>query len=269
MKKYFKPLSFAVVLAGATIAFNACTCSQQTDNKASKQEIEKEVKEFVYPLPTSFEVTEMLNRIGASYIISLSNPASNAGKYITEKSQALNLGVYGADLSYASTYRQHQETMDFMSASKKLIEELSISAAIDPEIVTKIEQSGDDKDALVKLITESFYNTYAFLQKNERGGVSAIIMAGSWIEALYITTNISEDTFNNKEMVKIVMDQKETLAKLLEIMAKDATNDNVKEVMQDLQPIKALFDALDGGISEDQFNAIVAEVRALRSKIVA
>jgi hypothetical protein len=269
MKKYFKTLSFAVVLAGATIAFNACTCSQQSDNKTSKQEIEKEVKEFVYPLPTSFEVTEMLNRIGAAYILSLSNPASNAGKYITEKSQALNLGVYGADLSYASTYRQRQETMDFMAASKKLIEELSISAAIDPEIVNKIEQSADDKDALVQLITESFYNTYAFLQKNERGGVSAIIMAGSWVEAMYISTNISEDTFNNKEMVKIVMDQKETLAKLLEIMAKDAINDNVKEVMQDLQPVKALFDTLDGGITEDQFNAIVAEVRALRSKIVA
>lgn len=268
MKKYFKSLAVALTVVSTAVAFNACTCNQQSGT-TSKKEIEKEVKEFVYPLPTAYEVTEMLNRIEAPYILGLSNPVGNAGKYITEKNQALNLGVFGADLSYASTYRQKQETMDYMSASKKLIEELNISAAIDPEIVNKIEQSADDKDALVKLITESFYGTYAFLQKNERAGVSSLIMAGSWVEALYITTHISEDTFNNKEMVKIVMDQKATLAKLLEIMAKDAQHNNVADVINDLQPIKSAFDAVDGAISEAQFNAIVKEVRALREKIVA
>lgn len=269
MKKHLKPLAIAVVLTGSVFAFNACTCSQQSGNKTSKKEIEKEVKEFIYPLPTSFEVTEMLNRIGAAYIIDLCNPAANADKYVTEKSQALNLGVYGADLSYASTYRQRQETMDYMTASKKLIEELSISAAIDPDILDKIEQSADNKDALVKLITESFYSTYAFLQKNERAGVSATIMTGSWIEALYIATHISEDTYNNVEMLKIVMNQKESLNKLFEILEKDKQNSQVQEVLTDMTTIKAMFDAVEGGITEDQYKAIVTEVRSLRAKIVA
>ncbi|MFT3740660.1 MAG: hypothetical protein QM786_18065 [Breznakibacter sp.] len=268
MKKYLNPLALVLSLTGAAVAFNACTCNQQSGS-TSKKEIEKEVKEFVYPLPTAYEVTEMLNRIEAPYILGLSNPIANAGKYITEKSQALNLGVYSADLSYASAYRQKQETMDYMAASKKLIEELNISAAIDPDIVDKIEQSADDKDALVKLITESFYGTYAFLQKNERAGISSLIMAGSWVEALYISTNISEDTFKNKEMVQIVMDQKDTLAKLLEIMAKDAQNSNVTDMVNDLQSVKNAFDTINGGISEEQYSTIVKEVRILRDKIVA
>jgi hypothetical protein len=269
MKKYLKPVAALVMIAGSVIMFNACTCSQQSGETASKKEIQKEVQDFVYPLPTAFEVTEMLNRIEAPYIIGLSNPAGNAGKYITEKSQALNLGVFGADLSYASTYRQRQETMDYMNASKKLIEELNISAAIDPDIIDKIEQSADNKDALVDLISDSFYSTYAFLQRNERTGVSAIIMAGTWVEGLYIATHISEDTFNNKEMVQIVMNQKASLNKLYDILVKDEQNRNVKDVLNDLLPIKGLFDAVDGAISEDQYNAIVSEVRALRTKITA
>jgi len=268
MKRYLKPIALSVAVSAAAFTFNACNGGQQAP-KTNRSDIEKEVKEIVYPLPTSFEVTEMLNRIGASYIIGVSNPAASATKYMTEKSQALNLGIYGADLSYASTYRQRQETMDYMAASRQLIEELNISAAIDPEIVSKIEANAENKDALVKIISDSFYNTYSFLQKNERSGVSSLIMAGSWIEALYIATHISEDTYNNKEMEKIVMDQNETLKKLLDIMSKDAANADVAETIKAFAPLKAIYDGINGGITEDQLNSIAKEVQALRSKIVA
>jgi len=39
--------------------------------------------------------------------------------------------------------------------------------------------------------------------------------------------------------------------------------------LNDLQPVKVLFDAFDGSISEEQYNAIVKEIRMLRNKIVA
>jgi hypothetical protein len=267
MKRYFKPIAFSVAVSAAAMTFNACNSGQQAP-KANRSEIEKEVKEIVYPLPTSFEVTEMLNRIGASYIIGVSNPVANASKYMSEKSQAMNLGVYGSDLSYASTYRQRQEIVDYMTASRQLIEELNISAAIDPEIIDKLEANADNKDALVKIISDSFYNTYSFLQKNDRSGVSALIMAGSWVEALYIATHISEDTYNNKEMVKIVMDQGVTLKKLLDILAKDAANKDVAETINDLAPLKAIYESINGGISEEQLGSITKEVQTLRAKIV-
>lgn len=266
MRTYLK----GITVSGAALLLvlaTSCNCNRQK-NADEKKVIENKVKDVVYPLPTSYEVTEMLNRIGAAYILTLSNPASNATKYMTEKTQALNLGVYGADLSYASTYRQKQETLDFMTASKRLIEELNISAAIDPDIVDKLEQNADNKDELVKLVTDSFYDTYAYLQNNNRAGVSSVIMAGSWIEALYIATHISEDTFNNKEMVKIVMDQKATLTDLMEILSKDAANTDVSEVITDLTPIKTVYDSIEGSINEEQFNSIRDLVKTLRTKIV-
>ena len=88
-------------------------CTSRTDKTGSKEleaaesdTLKDAVIESIsgYPLPTAFEITNMLNEAGAPYILSISNPASNAGNYFTQVEKAINLGVYGADLSYASTY---------------------------------------------------------------------------------------------------------------------------------------------------------------------
>ncbi|TAJ14067.1 hypothetical protein DMA11_06865 [Marinilabiliaceae bacterium JC017] len=244
--------------------------SQKTEStELKKEKVEKEVREFIYPLPTSFEVTEMLNRIEAAYILSLSNPTGNVEKYLTEKSKGLNLGVYGADLSYASTYNQKQETADYMNASKKLVDELDIAAALTPDIVEKIEQNEDNKDELVKIITNSFYDTYEYLNENGRASVSSLVMAGSWVEALYIATHISEDTFNNKEMVKIVMDQKEPLNKLMEILKGFTDNSDIQWTVELLEPLHTIYNSVEeGGITKEQMEAIAVKVKEARDKIV-
>ncbi len=267
---------FPILIAALVIVLTACSDSTNKNksnssvvNEIKKDQVKTEVAEFVYPLPTAFEVTQMLNRIGASYILSLSNPAENAEKYFTEKSRALNLGVYSADLSYASTYNQKQITIDYMNASNKLIEELDFSDAIDENLPEKIEQAENDKDQMIELITNTFYNTYEFLNKTNRGSVSVLVLAGSWVEALYIAMHISEDTYNNVEMVKIVMDQKEPLQKLMDLIAEHASSEAVAETGTLLAPIHTLYQQLDeGSISQSQMEAIAGEVARIRAEIV-
>ncbi|MFO8000722.1 MAG: hypothetical protein R6U46_05720 [Marinilabilia sp.] len=271
--------SLIVVLSLALI-FPACQTGQKKDDQGDdkksetaprieKEEVEEDVREFVYPLPTTFEVTEMLNRIGASYILTLSNPADNVEKYLTEKKQALNLGVYGADLSYASTYNQKQPTMDYMEASKKLVDALNMSTALPSDILEQIEENQDDKDKLVEIITNTFYDTYDHLNVNGRGAVSMLVLAGSWVEALYITTNISEDTYQNKEMVRIVMQQKSSLNKLLDLMEAHKDDEAVSEVMGQLEPLAEVYNEVeDTSISERQMNTIIEEVTKVREDFV-
>lgn len=268
----------AIVLSVALV-FSACQSGRKKDDKGEnksvttqkidKEEIEQDVREFVYPLPTSFEVTEMLNRIGASYILTLSNSAENVDKYLTETKQALNLGVYGADLSYASTYNQKQQIVTYMEASRKLIDALNITGALPSDILDQIEQNEDNKDKLVEIITNTFYDTYEFLNVNQRGSVSMLVLAGSWVEALYITTNISEDTYQNKEMVKIVMEQKSSLNKLLEIMEKYDADPAVDAVIEQLTPLAEIYNMVEeNAISEKQMNMIIQEVTKVRNDFV-
>ena len=114
----------AIVLLSGMLIVSLVNCSggkkgepvdeTSTEAKLDKEEIEQKVREIIYPLPTAFEVTEMINKIEASYIIGLSNETSNVDKYFTDKDQAINLGIYAADLSYASLYNMKQYTIMYM-----------------------------------------------------------------------------------------------------------------------------------------------------------
>lgn len=276
MKKLLLPVRLIGLMLMFAFVFSACKMGRtssgdaaQTGEKLDKARIEQDVREFVYPLPTSFEVTEMLNRIGAAYILTLSNPVSNVERYLTEKSKAINLGIYSADLSYATTYNQKQATIDYMNVSKKLIDALNISGAINPDIIDQIEAKQDNKEELVALITTTFFDTYEHLNQSGRGAVSMLVLAGTWVESLYIATHISEDTYNNKEMVKIVMDQKKSLNKLMGLMDVVGENRAVAEVIEQLTPIHQIFTAIeDGSITERQMKQITSEIYTVRNQMV-
>ncbi|MCT4602210.1 MAG: hypothetical protein N4A59_04765 [Marinifilum sp.] len=242
---------------------------EQTVKPLLKKAIESEIKDVVYPLPTTFELTSMLNRIGADYILGLSNSSDNADKYFTEKARALNLGVYSAALSYASTYNRKQETMLFLKASKTLIDNLEIASAYNETLVADVEKSLDDKDQLVKVITNSFYDTYEFLNKNGKANLSLLVVSGSFIEGLYIATHISENTYANPEIVKVIFDQKASLEKLLEVLEPEKKDPNVAALITEFTGLKASYDkVVEGKMTEGQLNEIIASVEKLRGSIV-
>ncbi len=265
MKKAVTLSAFALT---AMLMLDSCSCNQQQNTDETiitKQNVAEEVREFVYPLPTAFQITEMLNDIGADYMITLCNDENAVDKYVTEAKRAVNLGVYSADVCYASTYNQHATVMVYMEAIKKMIDDLDMTQAVDPELPTKLENSENNKDELTNLITDSFYDAYEYLNKNDRGPVSLLIVSGSWIEGLFLATHISEYTFNNKEMVKIVLSQKEPLDKL----NKYQEIESISTMLADLVPLHDIFkDIDDNGISEAQCASIRTSVEELRNKIV-
>jgi len=257
------------------MGFASCNSSSKKSQKTEtvqieKEEVETKVREFVYPLPTSYEIVEMLNKIEAAYIFDLANNPANADKYATEKSLALNLGVFGSDLSYASTYNQKQETINFIDASKKMLEGLDLQAAVREDLLQQIEANEDNKEALIELITNSFYDTYDFLNVNNRAPVAALVMAGAWVEGLYIATHISEETFNSKEMVTIILKQKEPLLKLMEILSQYKNNPYVAETIEDLSNMANIYAGIESSaITQEQMIKIADESLLIRKKIVA
>lgn len=270
----------AIVLLSGMFVFSIINCTggkkgepvseTSAEAKIEKEEIEKKVRDVIYPLPTAFEVTEMINTIEASYIIGLSNEIANVDKYFTDKDQALNLGVYSADLSYASTYNMQQEVMSYMEASESLIKELGITGAFSIDFVDEIEANLDNKDKLTELITETFYDTYEYLVKNNKEDLSLLVLAGSWIEAMYISCNISETVYHNPELVKIIMHQKSSLNKLIDLLAPHNEHETIQSVLIDLKPIKEVYDSVDEtGITQAQLEQIIEQANTLRNKIIS
>ena len=101
--------------------------------------IEGEIESNVYPLPTSAEVIKMLTDLEVGYIFGISNPVENTKKYFSSTARAINLGVFGADLSYATLYNIQQEVINYLDAIRSLANELNMSKIYDETLYDKIK----------------------------------------------------------------------------------------------------------------------------------
>lgn len=244
----------------------ASTAPEKEEGYESKTEVIKEISE--YPLPTSFDVTKLLVEAGASYILNLCNPVDNVNRYISLKNKALNLGVYGADLSYAATYNQAQETMQYLDVSRELLTDLEIEAGFNEDMVSRIEHNIEDVDSLINIISDSFYKTYEYLASNEQDDMSILVMAGSWVEALYITTQISLVSKDNSEIIDIIANQRASLDKLLEVMTPISVIDTGADIYEGLMGLQEIYKEGGTELSSEQLEELISRTEELRKMII-
>ena len=105
-----------------------------TDNTAVYEDI-KQAEKIFNALPSPLESAMLIKSAGARFDESLLNNVGNVNKYVTNKSMALNLGIYTCDLSFASLYEQTQLIIDYMNAAKKMADGLGILKAIEQSTI--------------------------------------------------------------------------------------------------------------------------------------
>jgi len=252
-KNLFRTARFLAVF-GLMAAFSSCgsgggsTTDGGSDSTMNQQEKEKTIKDAkkvveMISLPSPVETADLLKRAGAKYNEALLNPTSNKAKYISDKQMALNLGVYGADLSYASIFQQDQAVMDYMTTSKKLAIGLDLLSAIDESITDRLDANKDNKDSVIRIISETFMNSNSSLKDDERPKLAALILAGGWIEGLYLGTSLVE-TIDQKDLVNRIVEQKLSFGELQKLLDKYNDQPMVTEVIDAIAPLKTAFDAI-------------------------
>jgi len=246
---------------------------QSTQDEAISDSLNKtllatEIREVIYPLPTPFEMTKMLNDIGATYSPKNMNPASRVERYNTETSKAINLGVYGADLSYASTYQQQQDIQVYLNAIKTLADQLGITYDYTQLLSEEYKEKFNNKDSLTSIVTNTIYNTYQYLDQKSNPDLAATMITGMWVELMYIATNISSDSYNFTGLVNIISKQKTSYEKVMELLATRNSNSDIKSLESKLQVLKPVFDKVDTGLSEQDYNLILQTIRSVRTSLV-
>ena len=265
-----------IVLTSALL-FASCQSGNKQANQTNasadtanlKKEITQDAKSVVYPLPTPFQMTRMLNSMGASYIPGILNPVSKADKYFTERIKAVNLGVYGADLAYAASYDQKQDVQLYSKALKTIIDELGINIDFSRLLSADIKQKVNNKDTLVDLITKTYYDTYKNLNEKSNPELAVMMVSGMWVELMYIATNISNETYHNSNIVKMVADQKDSYTKLMKILNEYNTKPDIKELESKLLILKPAFESGKNGLSEKDYLLILQTIQSVRKSFVS
>lgn len=233
-----------------------------------KETLETEIEKNVYPLPTSAEVIQTLSSLDVGYIIGISNPVTNVKKYFISTKRAINLGVYGADLSYATLYNIQQQVIDYLDAIRSLANELSLSEIYDESLYERIKQNFDNKDELVKILTEAFDKTYGYLSDNEQQPLALLVVGGAWVEGMYLTTHVSEAAYQVAGIAKVLLEQKNSFELFLEITKDYLQDPDIKNFIDILEPIKKVYEGIGTSLTTENIMDITKAIEGIRAQIV-
>jgi hypothetical protein len=271
MKKIFAGFILPLLI----ISFSLSSCKDRSaakQQKAAEQEaiemIPGQIESNVYPLPTSAEVIRMLTDLEVGYIIGISNPVENTKKYLISTTRAINLGVFGADLSYATLYNQQQQVINYLDAIRSLANELSMSKIYNEDMYTKIKQNFDSKDELVKILTSSFNDTYAYLSENDQQPLALLVVGGAWVEGMYLTTHVSEAAYQVAGISKVLLEQKNSFELFLDITKPYMTDPSVSDFVKKLDPVKQVYAGLGSSLTEQNIIDITKVIGEVREQIV-
>lgn len=205
----------------------------------------KQANKIFEALPSPLESAMLIKSAGAPFDKKFLNPVDNAKQFTTTRSQALNLGIYTCDLSFASLYDQTQLIIDYMNAAKKMADGLGILDAINQKTIENLEENINNKEAIMDIISETFLNSNSYLADNDQSAVAAIVLVGGWIEGLYISTQLVDvRAFAGNKLVTTIVDQKLSIDILVNLLNSNKGHPTVDELIGQMNQLKLVFDKI-------------------------
>jgi hypothetical protein len=257
----FRVVNFIILLSLFLLNYSCKSCKNRESKEVGLEDFLTEedifddidkAKKIFYSLPSPLETAMLLKSAGITYNEQLLNSLDNVDKYATNKSKALNLGIYTTDLSFASLFDQAQTSIKYMDATKRLATEMGISDAIDEETLKRLEQNLNNRDVVMDIISETFFNSSSYLKENDQQEVAAMVLVGGWIEGLYIGSQmIGDNPIQGNKLVDRISEQKLSFS-IVERMLQDnrvnahgEENRDIVELINELHAVKSSFDKIE------------------------
>jgi len=262
----------------ALIAIGLASCGPANNKEKSSEPTQadslgSQLEDLVQGMPTPSEIPYLLQTTGAEFNESLINPREKADQYasITNKA-ALNLGIYAADIGYLISYEKTQDAIDYLNSAKSLADGLGIIGSFDLEVLKQFEDNISNKDSVTKLLDRTVKRTEQYLRDDNRNKLSAMVVAGSFIEGLSISTGVVKtypkdllptDAKNLilTPIIQLVLKQKESVSQLLKMLSVVEQDDNIKSIVTDLKALEAEYAAIniDEQIKSNQANLVLSD----------
>jgi hypothetical protein len=267
----------AVIILFLVISITGCnSCKNSAANREQQKKsemeqvkaIDQQIEKNVYPLPTSAAVIKMLTEYQVGYIIGICNPVENAKNYYTSIKRSINLGVYGADLSYATLYNIDQQVISYMDAIRIIANDLNMSKVYSAPLYDCIKKDFDNRDKLVKILTKAFNETYQYMSENEQQNLALLVVGGAWVEGMYLTVHVSEAAYNIAGFSKVLIEQKKSFDLFIDLTKPYMDDPMISDFAKSLDPIKTVYAGLTTSLTEQNIKDIAAAITLIRNKII-
>ncbi len=204
-----------------------------------------EVREIFYDLYSPMEAHRLFNQIDLVFDPAILNPLENQFRYGSSNKNAVNLGIYGADMSYCHLFGQTQEAINYMSAIYRLADRLGIGESI----LTRAEETRDRSvyhpDSLFDIASDIYISADRQLKESDRAGAASLILAGGWIEALYIACSFYDIDNPDRTLEEQILTQKYSLDRLIALLSNYQNDEFIAKYVLMLKQLKLYFDSVD------------------------
>ena len=269
--------SFLTITITSALFF-ACSSNKNNDEETladsneTTQVIEQQkinAQNVFTSIPGPEELSSLITQTNLDYDASLLNNPDNLSKYTSDNFKAINLGLYGADMVYTNVYEQAQESMLYLKCVNSLCRSLGITGAFDEKTGERLQDNKENKDSLLAIVSKSFTKADEFLRENQRPGTSSLMVAGGWIEGLYLSGKVAEQA-KTKKLIQKMSQQKKSLSDLITLLENGKVTGDGTFVLEGLKDLQVSYEKIaDNTTMSDEILAeINAKVFALRAKLI-
>lgn len=158
----------------------------------------------------------------------------------TSFQKAMGLGIFGADLGYINMYERTSMVINYISTIKSLADGIQVGQFFDFSTLNRIATNKENIDSLMLISQQSFNRIDNYLRETNRAHLSVVIIAGVWIEGLYISTRVTQDV-PNARMKEIIGDQKIAMNTLMLLLRNYEKDPSIAKLIKDFEDIQNLY----------------------------
>jgi len=245
----------------------------------------------IFSIPSPVQTAFLIKDVGVAFNNDYVNPADNAMNYSSNFSKALNLGVYGADLGYLTIYEQTDGALRYLKSVRGLSKELGLEGAFDEKLADRFSSNIGNQDSMLVFVSDAYRNSDNYLKENDKNDVAALVLAGGWIESIYIAADAAISS-NNPLLIERLGDQKKPLASLIAMLGQYNTDTDYEDLINDLEDLHGIFEEIkytyeyipsstDASkkettikskhtveIADGDLDAIIEKIKSIRTEIV-
>ncbi|WP_075603336.1 hypothetical protein [Saccharicrinis aurantiacus] len=249
-----KNLVYSIALIGGIAFISSCSGNSSKGNSgddfsvsdsALKQNEPLQLSEeiignVIQNISSPVEMASLIKKSGVDFSQKILNKPEKVKDYNTSFKRALNLGVYSADLGYINTFDKNTIVVSYLLSVKELSEGIKVGQFFDFAALKKMATNSSNLDSLMEVSVSSFNKMDSYLREQKRSNVSSLIVTGAWIEGLYISSQVIEET-NNEDLINRIGEQKDIIDILLIIMNNYSADPNFAEMVTRMEQIKQAY----------------------------
>ncbi|MDJ1471660.1 hypothetical protein [Xanthocytophaga flava] len=301
LKNYVRETSLFLLALSGVLLLNSCGGEKKADETTAVDTAATMTEDttaveptatspILSALPKTSDIPATIQLTGADFNQSLINPSSKVASYTTTNDKAaLNLGAYATDIGYLSVYKKTQDVLTYLKGAQKLSDHLGLSNAFGEAMQKRFQSNLATEDSLVKIVDESMLYVRKYLADNQRDATGALVVTGSFVEGLYISTGLIKKypkdvpaDVRNGVLTQLILDiikQKQSLADLITILKSVKQDEAVVAYTQKLNDLYGQFEALkfeeslksnagNFAVTDKTLTEITKKVEAIRADIV-